>query len=367
MLFRRYGSVRLLPLLLSLSLAGGCPSVETGGSGDASDNQTGPATRMTLPEVQFWAYQIQKIEADGAIDALVNSRYDLVVLEPTRSDRGNTEFNTAGMVERLHKSSASVPDRTKLVVAYIDIGQAEDWRTYWTADWVAPKGGEIGSPDFLITIDPDGWAGNFPVAYWDERWKEIMIQGKNSVLQQVLDDGFDGIYMDWVEAYSDTSVMMAAENEGLNLAQEMIDFISEIRQFARAQNPGFLVIPQNAAEIVEFGGQAYLDIIDGIAQEQIYFDGNADTDWNEPDAGDHRVQDVCPADDAECGYSRAYYEDWLKIYLDAGKPVLCVDYASKPDNASEAYQNAVTNGFVPYVSRRPLDRLTDIPPPDYPE
>ncbi len=324
-------------------------------------DQNEPGTRMTLPEVRFWAYQIQQLEADGAVDALVASSYDLLVLEPTRSDANSTEFDTAGMVDRLHASAASSSDRTKLVVAYIDIGQAEDWRTYWAADWVAPTATEIGSPDFLITIDPDGWAGNYPVAYWDERWKAIMIDGDNSVLQQLLDDGFDGIYMDWVEAYSDTSVMAAAG--GLDPAAEMVDFIREIRTFARAQNPDFLIIPQNAAEIVEFGGQDYYDIIDGIAQEQIYFDGNADTDWDEPDSGDHRVQDTCPADDDECGYSREFYEGWLADYLDAGKVVLSVDYAGEASNAAEAYQNASANGFIPYVSRRPLDRLTDTLPP----
>lgn len=62
--------------------------------------------------------------------------------------------------------------------------------------------------------------------------------------------------MDWVEAYSDTSVMAAAEGTGLDLAQEMVDFIREIREYARAQNPDFMIIPQNAAEILEFGGRS---------------------------------------------------------------------------------------------------------------
>ncbi len=324
-----------------------------------------------LAEVRFWAYQIQRLEDDRAvdmIDELVESRYDLLVLEPTNSDRDNIDFDTADMVRRLHESPGSSPERNKLVVAYIDIGQAEDWRTYWGDEWVAPTADQRGSPDFLITLDPDGWAGNYPVAYWDERWKDIIIYDDDSVLQAVLDDGFDGIYMDWVEAYSDESVMAVAEEEGgLDLAQEMVDFIREIREYARLQNPDFLVIPQNAAEILEFGGQDYLDIIDGIAQEQIYFDGNADTDWDDPDSGDHRVQDVCPQDDDECGYSREFYTTWLDDYLEAGKVVLSVDYAADEANVAEAYESAAANGYIPYVSRRPLDRLTDTPPPGLPE
>jgi cysteinyl-tRNA synthetase len=320
-----------------------------------------------LAGVRFWAYQIGGLENDGAIEPLVESRYDLYVLEPTRSDRENADFDTAGMVQRLHASEGSSPGRSKLAVAYIDIGEAEDWRTYWLADWVAPSGGERGNPDFLITADPDGWSGNYPVAYWDDRWKDIIIYGEDSVLQQVLDDGFDGIYMDWVEGYSDETVAAAAAADGLDPAEEMIQFIREIRDYARAQDPDFLIIPQNAAEILEVGGQGYLDLIDAIAQEQIYFDGDADTEWDAPRAGDVPVPEVCEEGDEDCGYSREFYEGWLEQYRGAGKVVLSVDYAAEPANVSEAYENAAANGYIPYVSQRPLDRLTDTPPPGLPE
>lgn len=116
-----------------------------------------------------------------------------------------------------------------------------------------------------------------------------------------------------------------------------------------------------------FGGQDYLDIIDGIAQEQIFFDGDADTDWEDANSGDHRVQDQCPEDDPECGYSREFYNDWLQEYVEAGKAVLSVDYAADAANVAEAYDNASDAGYVPYVSRRPLDRLADTPPPGLPD
>ena len=352
-------------VLVGCLLVAGCAS--GGGSGGGSEATDDEQAGTTLADVESWAYQIGGIENDGAVDALVESRYDLYVLEPTRSDRENTDFDTANMVARLHASPGGRPGRNKLVVAYIDIGEAEEWRTYWPEDWVPPSDTERGDPDFLITADPDGWAGNYPVAYWDERWKDILIYDDNSVLQQVLDDGFDGIYMDWVEGYSDETVMAAAQEEGLDPAEEMIEFIREIRDHARLQNPDFLIIPQNSPEILEFGGQDYLDLIDAIALEQIYFDGDADTDWDDPQAGDKQVQDACPADDDECGYSREFYEGWADAYLDAGVPVFCVDYAADAANVAEAYENATANGYIPYVSRRPLDRLTDTPPAGLPD
>ena len=329
-------------------------------SGDG-DGTPGQPTRLS--EVRFWAYQIGALNEDGAIDALAESAYDLLVLEPTRTDRENTDFDTAAMVARLKASDGSRPGFKKIVVAYIDIGEAEDWRTYWPESWVAPTAGGPGEPDFLLTVDPDGWSGNYPLAFWDERWKDIIINNDDSILQQVLDDGFDGIYMDWVEAYSDVDVMAAAEAAGLDPKAEMIEFIREIREHVREQDPNFFIIPQNASEIAFEIEEEYFAIIDAIGQEQIYFDGDADTEWDDPKAGDKSVPDE--GADENDGYNRRFYEETLQPYLDAGIPVFSIDYARETANVAEAYSTASNNGYVPYVSLRPLDRLTETPPPDY--
>jgi cysteinyl-tRNA synthetase len=88
--------------------------------------------------------------------------------------------------------------------------------------------------------------------------------------------GFDGVYLDWVEAYSDEQVAAQAEAEGLDPVQEMVCFVGDIASFGRAQNPDFLVIAQNAAELAK--RDDYVAIIDAIAQEQVWFDGGADNE-----------------------------------------------------------------------------------------
>jgi cysteinyl-tRNA synthetase len=348
-------------LIVAIPLLGGCAGGDAGDNSDNGSGDNGDGTvsgRVALSEVRYWAYQIQGIENDGAVDALVDSHYDLLVLEPTRSDRDNADFDTANMVERLHASSSSYADRGKLVIAYVDIGEAEDWRYYWLPSWVAPTDGQVGDPDFLIRLDPDGWEGNYPVAFWDDRWKDIIIYDDNSMLNQVLDDGFDGIYMDWVEAYSDELVAAAAESADVDPVEEMVEFIREIRAYAQARNPNFLIIPQNASELAELHPD-YLSLIDAIGQEQIYFDGDADTINADENSGDVRV----PA--TGDGYSTQFYEETLEPFLDAGKVVLSVDYAQQPDNVTEAYSRATAQGYIPYVTLRALIQLTDTPPPGY--
>jgi cysteinyl-tRNA synthetase len=326
-----------------------------------------PATGepMALEDVSYWAYQIQDLDLAGAVDTLVASHYDMLVLEPTRTDwTGSRDFDTQGMVTQLKNSLASDGVHRKGVIAYIDIGEAEDWRWYWTwsTDWDCTGDPPTDWPDYILTCDPDGWSGNYPVAYWDADWKDIVIYGNHqgthpdrdyvSVIDEVIQDGFDGIYLDWVEAFENSTVMAAAQAAGLDPAVEMIAFIQEMRDHARARNPDFVIIQQNAAALID-GHPELLTVIDAISQEAIWYDGEADVDWGHPDGYDW-VNDASLV---------AYYNGYLGQYRDAGVPVFNCEYAL--DYANTAYANSTAKGYVPYVSQRALSRLTTTPPPGY--
>ncbi len=306
-----------------------------------------------ISDVQFWACQLQKLDWAGSVDSLVNSYYDMLVLEPTRTDRECTDFDAAGMVARLHASAGTVRS-SKLVIAYVDIGEAEDWRIYWQDWWVAPTESTRGNPDFMLTIDPDGWSGNYPVAFWDTRWQDIIVDSDSSILKMVIADGFDGIYMDWVEAYDDSVVVYCAESLGISADSAMIAFISHICDVAHSINPDFLVIAQNGEWLAD-GHPEYFDVIDGIAREDVSFGGEADVEWGNPLAGD------IPQD----SIGQAETVDMLQQYLDAGLTVFTCDYALITEHIEQAYDFAYANGFIPFVSQTPLDRLPNYTPPGY--
>ena len=320
---------------------------------------TGEDSESSLEDVGFWAYQIQGIDDDGAVDQLAASYYDMLVIEPTRSDKDSMDFDTQGAVSQLHASSGANLE-SKIVVAYIDIGEAEDWRWYWEENWTAPTETTIGVPDFLISIDPDGWEGNYPVAFWDDRWKDLILYDSESSIQQILDDGFDGIYMDWIEAYEHEPVAEAADIAGLDSQQEMIDFISEIRTYCKAQDPDFLVIAQNALDIYE-GNTEYFDVIDAVAQEHILFDGVADSEWGETGSGDTRIPES-----GEEGYSTHWYTEKLDRYIAEGKTVFVVDYATSSANVAEAYAFSASHGYIGFVTQVALSQLPTTIPPNYP-
>ncbi len=298
--------------------------------------------------------------SDETIDQIIASDYDMVVLDFISSEAENTDYPMAEVVEKLQNAP-----HPKKVIAYIDIGEAEEYRVYWQDDW------EIGNPAWIVGDDPDGWAENYPVAFWAEEWQAIWLEDAG-ILDQIGEAGFDGVYLDWVEAYSDENVVAAAIDEGINPIYAMIEFVSFISANIKDECDDCVVIAQNAAELVEY--PEYAATIDGLAQEQVWFDGGAD---NDPE-GDCPL----PRTDAEID-SESYYDSlppacqrqfdefpestlhvsseeylfFLKIAQQKGIPVFTVDYALQPENVTWVYETSRSLGFIPFVGNRALDRF----------
>ena len=331
------------------------------------DNPTAESSPLPLSSVRYWAYQIQGLDTSGAIDKIVNSKYDMVVIEPTVTY--DPDFDARDMVNRIKASKASDNIHRKLVLAYIDIGEAEEWRWYWGNHKTYEEYGECKKSyinqiqqwaPWVVACDPDGWAGNYPVAFWDDDWKDIVIYGTtlgsnqglyfNSMLDEVVQDGFDGAYLDWVEAWEMDEVQIRAENEGKDPGQEMLQFIKEIRSYGKQYNPDFLVVQQNSSELInEVGANALKNAVDAIAQEGVWWDGiGGNDDWTDPEGYDFP------------GCCTQYYLSRLRKYKNAGFPVFVCDYAV--EKADEVYQKAAAEGFIAYATRRSLGKLTTTPP-----
>ena len=76
----------------------------------------------------------------------------------------------------------------------MSIGQAEDYRYYWQADW------RLETPTWLDKED-NNWKGNYYVKYWDRDWQNIIFGNDDAYLKKVIDAGFDGVYLDLVDAF----------------------------------------------------------------------------------------------------------------------------------------------------------------------
>ncbi len=315
----------------------------------------GSETKL-LEGVTHWFYFIGDIPDDETIDKMVASDYDMLVLDFIPSVVDDEDYPMAEVIDQMH-------DTGKLVLAYIDIGEAEAYRVYWKDNW------RVGNPTWIVGEDPDGWAENYPVAFWYDEWLEIWL-ADDGLLSTILEVGFDGVYLDWVEAYSDENVVEVARQDDVDPVQEMIWFVADIHEFVKSRCAECVVVAQNAAELVE--NDEYVEVIDALAQEQVWFDGGAD---NEPegdcplprtdddidsDAYYDSLPPICQDQFDEYSESTLHvsseeYLHYLNIARQKGFPVFTVDYALEPENVAWVYQTSRNLGFIPFVSNRGLD------------
>ncbi len=301
----------------------------------------GPLEKSAFEDVKFWAYQIDELYSSSSIEALENSHYDLIVIDQVRSLRGDEDYNTKQDVNRI-KNSPNSKGKQKLVVCYLDAGQAEKYRYYWQSSW------DTNPPEWLMGPDPDGWNDNYSVMFWHDEWKSII----KNYLSKILDDGFAGVYLDWLMIYELPSVMEAAQSQGLDSKIELFGFIEELKSMAVSRDPDFIFICQNAPELGQ--EKRFTDLFDAIAQEHVWFDGAGDPD----DGGDEGDHPVDPQD-------TEYILEQLNTWKQKGKVVFNVEYAVSAENAAKSYFWGEQHELLTYVSSRRLNKLSETPPPSY--
>ncbi|RMG41489.1 MAG: hypothetical protein D6732_02335 [Methanobacteriota archaeon] len=256
--------------------------------------------------VKSWGYQLQGID----FEELKVSPFDLLVIDYSMDGTNESAWNSEDIL--------SLKEHGKTVIAYISIGEAEDFRYYWNDSWASSP------PDWMDGENPD-WPGNYKVKYWTPEWQSIILD----YLSVIVSQGFDGAYLDIIDAYE------YYEDQGIgDAAERMVDWVSVIADFARQIRPDFLLIPQNGEGLLDF--EEYWSIIDGIGIEDLFF----------VDAG-------IPRDEASLNERLSHLNK-----LDGAKPVLVVDYVISADEQMEFYSLATSHGFIPYSTVRDLDQLT---------
>ena len=121
------------------------------------------------------------------INAVKATNYDVILMDLFLN---NTAF-TATEIDQL-KTKANGGKR--LVICYMSIGEAEDYRYYWQSTW------KVGNPPFIAAEDPN-WPGNYYVQYWNADWKAIIYGNGTSYTQKLLNSHFDGAYLDIIDAF----------------------------------------------------------------------------------------------------------------------------------------------------------------------
>ncbi len=121
------------------------------------------------------------------INALSSTNYDLLLIDYFFDEQ---EFSPQEISSLKTKQNGG----SRLVIAYMSIGEAEDYRYYWNSDW------DTNQPEWIAFENSD-WPGNYVVHYWNKDWQNIIYGNNNSYLKKIIDAGFDGVYLDIIDAF----------------------------------------------------------------------------------------------------------------------------------------------------------------------
>lgn len=285
-----------------------------------------PREGPTVAQVRSWGYQLQRFDARTVPDDV-----DLLVVDYSR-DGSDAKALTPEVIERLRQRRGRQP---RIVLCYMSIGEAENYRYYWRSRWQA------AAPEWLAGENLE-WKGNYAVRYWLDGWRrrivdpaptlaervhEIVVPARRPYIDRIVEAGFDGVYLDRVDVFAQWLKQRASA------PSDMVAFVKEIAEYARRRKPGFLVIAQNGEELLK--SQAYVRALDGVAKEDLLF--GLDGDGKENAAEDVQASVALLA----------------KAHA-AGLPVLVVEYVSELETRARAAAQLRARGFLPLFASRGL-------------
>ena len=120
-------------------------------------------------------------------NAIKNSNYDLIFIDMYYSGKKLTSSEVSSLKRKKNGG-------LRYICAYISIGEAEDYRYYWKSSYAKKQ------PIWMATENKE-WEGNYKVVYWSKQWQNILYGNNNAYFDQILNLGFDGVYLDVIDAY----------------------------------------------------------------------------------------------------------------------------------------------------------------------
>ena len=270
------------------------------------------ATERPLAAVKSWHYQLDHID----VAKLAQIDANLLVIDYAKKD---------GKVPLSRDEVAALkiaPDgNPRYVVAYLSVGESEEFRFYWNDDW------KKSPPDWLGE-ENCAWPKARRVRYWQPGWKDINFRAADSYLARIIEAGFDGVYLDRVDIYE------TFEKERVKARAEMIEHVAELARTARRLKPGFFIIPQNAESLLS--DVNYRFVIDGLGKESLLHGNSATAKRNTRE---------------EIAWSLGQ----IRQLASDGKPTFAVEYLLDAHHIRDTEQELRRLRIVPDFETRALD------------
>jgi cysteinyl-tRNA synthetase, unknown class len=203
------------------------------------------------------------------------------------------------------------------VLGYFSIGEAENFRSYWSS-----------LPTSVLGPQNPDWPGDYQVAYWTPQW----LTASESYIQTMVNLGYKGVFFDVVDEAETSWAKKNAPNGDSEGA--MVTLIQELANYAHARDPSFqLWINSSGAEPM-LSNNSLVSTINGAFEEQLFY------------------QDATQAQSsADVNYNLALLDNLVK----AGKPVVAVEYVSATSAVSSVETQAKAHGVGYYIANPDLE------------
>jgi len=234
-----------------------------------------------------WAYYIN----DPVLKNIEKSPFNLVVID---SELNGQPINPSDL--------KPLQDKNKKIFAYISLGSAEDYRSYWKKEW-------FKDPPAWMAAENKLWKGNYKVTdLMSREWTDI----SKLILSSVLNSGFDGIIIVGVGEQKNSDI-----------------YLQRVSEYVKRKNKDMQVFVKG------YFPTTILPHLDGVLKENLVFNFNGKKQ---------------PEEDIEKNI------EVLKQFQQADKPVLIMEYVSDKDwEIAKTYINK--NNFYGYSGPIQLNAL----------
>jgi cysteinyl-tRNA synthetase len=287
------------------------------------------ADKSSVPASFAYVLQADALAANkaAAVEQLAACARDWIILDA---------FYTAGDpwdradLERIRSGKGY-----RKVIAYLSIGEAEDYRPYWRKEWVNRGRLTPAAPSWLATQNPE-WKGNYRVKYWMPGWQQLIL----AAIDEVMAQGFDGVYLDIVDGFEtfeqDGKEFIANRlnpSTRQTFRKDMVDWVKLISTRARRENHDALIIAQNGSELLTH--EDFLSAISAMGIEDLFTNGDKRQSRS---------------------HSREVLSS-LERMFDAHKPVLLIEYPKREELRAMSKKLAAESGMTWLLTDRQLKTL----------
>jgi len=256
---------------------------------------------MTLlfKKIKKW-FILLDYNSDLKISGKELTKYEMAILDPD-AHMPLTEFS-----------------KKTILIAYISIGEAEDYREYWK---------DIEAVDWIVGQNPN-WEGNYYVDYSNPEWQQLILE---VVIPKIIKQKFKGLMLDTIDTF------YVLENMGkVDAKKNMAEFIHKIHKMY----PSLFLISNNGFDILE----NISEDISGVLTEDIFMMVDFDNDSYKK----------VPKEERE--YKLGILREMQQKH---NLPIFVIDYIPNDNKKmiEENIKKLKQLKFVPYIAEKNLDRI----------